>query len=176
MGWIQRASQSVFTSQVALDLQVQRQRVMIVSLEMDPPDTMARMTRRRATGGEPKSRDGGHVPNGQTTSSGCLTTLGTCPLTTRLRCAATSPTKHKGQHIFLDSMMMICASEESLDEQKALCHRAGATGTRNRAACPRHHALPQTLTAAMTASSRLATKFGAQAPSVTKRKTVLSCG
>lgn len=109
---------SMFTSQVALDLQVQRQRVMIVSLEMDPPDTMARMTR-QATGLEnPNRAMVGTFHKWTDDKLWLFDHVGNLSVDHSFALCRYFADKHKGQHIFLDSMMMICASEESLDEQK----------------------------------------------------------
>ena len=109
---------SMFTGQVALDLCVQRQRVLIVSLEMSPARTLARMVRQAAAVSHPGSEflreftrwtDGrlwlfDHL--GRITPDLCLALL---------RYFAQ---ELQGQHVFIDSMMMVCKSEEHLDEQK----------------------------------------------------------
>ena len=109
---------SMFTSQVALDLAVQRQKILIVSLEMDPAETMARMMKQSAGVSIPSDRminqfhrwtDGrlwlfDHVGNLSSDKSFAL-------------CRYFAD-QHHGTHVFLDSMMMICTSEEKLDEQK----------------------------------------------------------
>lgn len=123
---------STFTSQAALDLCVQRQKCLIVSLEMSPARTMARMTR-QATG---KAVPGGamvkqfhdwtddrlwlfdHVGRLSTE-----TTMGLCRYFAH---------ELQGQHVFIDSMMKVCESEEHLDEQKqfvtSICELADETG------------------------------------------------
>lgn len=109
---------SMFTGQVALDLCVQRQRVLVVSLEMSPARTLARMVRQAAAVSHPGSEflreftrwtDGrlwlfDHL--GRITPDLCLALL---------RYFAQ---ELQGQHVFIDSMMMVCKSEEHLDEQK----------------------------------------------------------
>jgi twinkle protein len=109
---------SMFTGQVALDLCVQRQRTLIVSLEMQPERTLARMARQASAVARPSRAwlesfsawtDGrlwlfDHV--GRITPETCMSLL---------RYFAT---ELRGQHVFVDSMMMVCGSEESLDEQK----------------------------------------------------------
>jgi twinkle protein len=111
---------SMFTSQLALDLCVQNARALIVSLEMDPADTMHRMTRQATGQKRPAERvtdtfhrwtDGklwifDHIGNLSVDH-----TLALC------RYFADKHAQHGGQ-VFLDSMMMICESEERLDEQK----------------------------------------------------------
>jgi twinkle protein len=112
---------SMFTSQVALDLAAQGQRVLIASLEMLPEQTMSRMTRQACGMSNPVPAlidkfhgwlDGrlwlfNHV--------GRLT-----PEKSLAMCRYFAEEK-RGQHIFLDSWMMICASEEHMDEQKQFC-------------------------------------------------------
>jgi twinkle protein len=123
---------SMITSQVALDLCVQRQRVLVASLEMAPARTMARMSRQASAVLKPadatleafhKWSDGrlwlfDHV--GRIDGEMCLAL-----------CRYFAAEK-KGQHVFIDSMMMVCSSEEHLDEQKQfvthLCRAAVETG------------------------------------------------
>lgn len=123
---------SMFTSQVALDLCVQRQRVLIASFEMSPARTMARMSRQAVASSRPSDHDledfhrwtdgrlwlFDHV--GKLSSAECLALL-------RYFAA-----EHRGQHVFIDSMMMVVDSEEHLDESKRfvtdLCRTAVETG------------------------------------------------
>jgi twinkle protein len=123
---------SMFTSQVALDLCVQRQRVLIASLEMAPARTMARMSRQALAAERPDElaledmhawTDGrlwlfDHV--GKLSGAECIALL---------RYFAD---QHRGQHVFIDSMMMIVDSEENMDESKRfvtdLCRVAVETG------------------------------------------------
>lgn len=109
---------SMFTSQVALDLAVQRQRVLIASLEMSPVDTMVRMAR-QSTGIE--------VPNGTDIDKFHRWTdnrlwlfdhIGNLSVDKSFALCRYFHDQHHGNHVILDSMMMICASEERLDEQK----------------------------------------------------------
>lgn len=109
---------SMFTGQLALDLCAQQQRTLIVSLEMSPARTLARMARQAAAAESPsgaflqafgKWTDGrlwlfDHM--GRITPALCLAVL---------RYFAQ---ELQGQHVFIDSMMMICKSEEHMDEQK----------------------------------------------------------
>lgn len=111
---------SMFTGQVALDLAVQRQRTLIVSLEMQPARTLARMARQCLADAYPHPRD---VEAFHRWSDGRLWLfdhLGRITPDTALGLLRYFAQQHGGQHAFLDSMMMICQSEESLDEQKQL--------------------------------------------------------
>lgn len=109
---------SMFTGQVALDLCVQKQRTLIVSLEMSPARTLARMARQASAVSRPSGpfleafsawTDGRlwlFDHQGRITPDLCLAVL---------RYFA----EHlQGQHVFIDSMMMVCKSEEHMDEQK----------------------------------------------------------
>lgn len=109
---------SMFTSQVALDLAVQRQRILIVSLEMDPADTLVRMTR-QATGYAVPGRD--MVVKFHEWTDDRLWMfdhVGSLSVDHAFALCRYFADVHKGTHVILDSMMMICTSEERLDEQK----------------------------------------------------------
>jgi twinkle protein len=123
---------SMFAGQVALDLMTDDQRVLIASMEMSPERTLARMARQASAQRWPAEwwidefsawTDGrlwlfDHV--GRVTPSACIAV-----------CRYFAD-ELKGQHVFIDSMMMVCASEESMDEQKQfitdLCRMAQETG------------------------------------------------
>lgn len=109
---------SMFVGQVALDLCAQKQRVLIVSLEMQPRMTLARMARQASAVAAPSPTwlqafaawtddrlwlfD--HV--GRISPALCIAVL---------RYFAD---ELKGTQVVIDSMMMVCGSEERLDEQK----------------------------------------------------------
>lgn len=109
---------SMFTGQVALDLCVSHERVLMASFEMSPARTLARMARQAFAHQAPKNEllegfsrwtDGrlwlfDHV--GRITPDQCLAVV---------RYFAE---ELQGTQVFIDSMMMVCASEESMDEQK----------------------------------------------------------
>lgn len=109
---------SMFTSQVALDLAVQGQRVLIVSLEMHPKDTMARMTK-QATGVAHPSME--EIDQLHAWSDGKLWLfdhVGLLSVDHAMALCRYFKEQMQGTQVFLDSMMMICSSEERLDEQK----------------------------------------------------------
>lgn len=109
---------SMFTSQVALDLAVQDQRILIVSLEMDPSDTLARMVR-QASGVEcPNDRMIDKFHEWTDGRIWLFDHVGNLSVDKAFALCRYFADQHKGTHVFLDSMMMICASEEKLDEQK----------------------------------------------------------
>lgn len=109
---------SMFTGQVALDLCVSHERVLMASFEMSPARTLARMARQAFAQSAPKAdlleafsrwTDGrlwlfDHI--GRITPDQCLAVV---------RYFAE---ELQGTQVFIDSMMMVCASEESMDEQK----------------------------------------------------------
>lgn len=123
---------SMFTSQVALDLCTQNQRSLIVSLEMPPARTMQRMTRQAYADEDPRDD---FIVNFHDWTDGKLWIfdhVGTIPPAHALALLRYFADKHRGQHVFLDSMMKIVQSEEHLDQQKEfmgqLCAVAIETG------------------------------------------------
>lgn len=123
---------SMFTSQVALDMCVQRERTLLASFEMNPGKTLARMAKQASAVERPSQpwreqfnrwSDGrlwlfDHL--GRISPGACMAV---CNYFAR---------ELQGRHVFIDSMMMVCASEESMDEQKQfvtdLCRLAQETG------------------------------------------------
>jgi twinkle protein len=109
---------STFTGQVALDLCVQRERVLMASLEMAPADTLARMVQ-QATGVESPAQD--TIKHFSKWTDGRLWVfdhMGRIDPRTVLAVLSYFAHELKGTQAFIDSMMMVCASEESMDEQK----------------------------------------------------------
>ena len=109
---------SMFTGQAALDLCVQRQRTLIVSLEMSPTRTLARMVRQAYGLAVPMRHQ---VDAFSRWSDGRLWLFDHQGRITPRLCMALLryfADELQGQHVLIDSMMMVCASEEHLDEQK----------------------------------------------------------
>lgn len=109
---------SMLTSQVALDLCMQRQRVLVASLEMAPAQTMARMSRQVSAVARPATST---VEAFHRWTDGRLWLFDHVGRIDPEQCLALCryfAAEHKGQHAFIDSMMMVCGSEEHLDEQK----------------------------------------------------------
>jgi len=109
---------SMFTGQVALDLVAQRQRVLIASFEMDAGRTLARMARQAWVTPDPTPAQLDAFLDWAGPYLSFFDHVGTikpdrCTAVCRYFCE-----ELKGQHVFIDSMMMVCASEERLDEQK----------------------------------------------------------
>lgn len=111
---------SMFTSQVALDLCAQRERCLLASLEMLPAKTLARMARQASASNKP---DPAWLAKFSKWSDGRLWIFDHMGRITPSLCLAVCnyfAKELKGRHVFIDSMMMVCASEESMDEQKQL--------------------------------------------------------
>lgn len=109
---------SMFTSQVSLDLAVQKQRVLIASLEMDPVDTMARMTRQSTGKAIPNDKAIDHFHQWTDKRLWLFDHIGNLSVDKSFALCRYFHDQHQGNHVFLDSMMMICPSEDKLDEQK----------------------------------------------------------
>ncbi len=109
---------SMFSGQVVLDVISQRRRVMVASFEMHPTQTLARMARQacgRAIPSRPMLEDFGRWTDGKLwlfDHVGRIT-----PSKMLAMCRYFENVKH-GHHVLIDSMMMVCKSEESMDEQK----------------------------------------------------------
>ena len=109
---------SMFVGQVALDLCVQQQRTLIASMEMYPRKTLARMAR-QACGAKTLTQE--RAFGFARWTDGRLWIfdhLGRVEPRVMLAVIRYFAEELGGKHIVIDSMMMVCASEESLDEQK----------------------------------------------------------
>lgn len=109
---------SMFTGQVALDLCVQRERVLLASFEMQPARTLARMARQAFGVGRPSAPA---LDRFAEWTDGRLWLFDHVGRINPAQCMAVCryfAEERQGTHVFIDSMMMVCASEESLDEQK----------------------------------------------------------
>lgn len=123
---------SMFTSQVALDLAVQRQKVLVVSLEMTPVVTMTRMTRQALESAFPGRQQVADFHRWTDDRLWLFDHVGRLDVDNALALCRYFASEFGGQHVFLDSFMKICDSEESMDKQKAfttgLCEVADETG------------------------------------------------
>lgn len=108
---------SMFTSQVALDLVAQGRKVLIISLEMPPGRTLHRMAR-QASGVAKPSRGWLERFAFDTIGLYILDHVGRLGTNETLAVIRYFAEKLGGTDVFIDSMMMVCNSEESLDEQK----------------------------------------------------------
>lgn len=109
---------SMFAGQVALDLCVQRERTMVASLEMQPARTLARMARQCFAVDRPAMESLDAFSRWTNGRLWLFDHLGRLNPTKAIAVCRYFADELDGRHVFLDSMMMICASEESLDEQK----------------------------------------------------------
>ncbi len=123
---------SMFTGQLALDLCQQRERTLIMSLEMAPRRTLARMAMQACAIDVPsyeRRREFMHWTEGRLWLFDHVGPLAPA------RCMAVCryfADELKGGHVFIDSFMKVCESEESMDAQKRmvgdLCDVAKETG------------------------------------------------
>lgn len=109
---------SMFAGQVALDLCVQRQRVMIASFEMQPATTLHRMARQAFAVDRPATSSLEAFAKWTDNRLWLFDHSGRITPDKAIAACLYFAQELKGQHVFIDSMMMVCASEEHLDEQK----------------------------------------------------------
>lgn len=123
---------SMFVGQVVLDLLVQRERALIASMEMTPGRTLARMCRQAFGMAHPVERDRSLFARWTDGRLWLFDHLGRVSPSTMQAICMYFAEELKGRHVVIDSMMMVCGSEESLDEQKQfatdLCRLAQETG------------------------------------------------
>lgn len=123
---------SMMTSQAAIDLAVQGERVLIVSLEMLPWRTMSRMTRQACGMSHPVPILIDKFHHWTDGKLWLFDHIGRISPARALALCRYFVEVHQGTHIILDSWMMVCSSEENLDEQKQLstdlCRLAQETG------------------------------------------------
>lgn len=109
---------SMFTGQVMAELCVERQRVLACSYEMMPRHTLGRMAR-QVLGGSVLARS--TIERFMRWTDDRLWIfdhMGRIKPDEQLAVLQYFAAECAGQHVFIDSMMMVCESEESLDEQK----------------------------------------------------------
>lgn len=109
---------SMFTGQVALDLCVQGERVLMASFEMLPQRTLARMARQCFAVERPANASLDAFSDWTDGRLWLLDHIGRFSPKSCLAICRYFADELQGGHVFIDSMMMVCASEESLDEQK----------------------------------------------------------
>ena len=123
---------SMFTGQVAVDLCVQREPVLLVSLEMLPRRTLGRMARQALATDTPTRERWGEFLRWTDGRLWLFDHVGRLQPAMCLAVCRYFADELKGRHVFIDSLMKVCQSEESLDEQKALvgdlCDLAKETG------------------------------------------------
>lgn len=109
---------SMFAGQVALDLIAQGQRVLIASLEMLPARTLSRMARQACAKRWPSPREVDAFELWTDDKLWIFDHVGRLSPEFMLAVVRYFAKELRGQHVFIDSMMMVCESEEKLDEQK----------------------------------------------------------
>jgi twinkle protein len=109
---------SMFTGQMTLDLCVQRRRVLVASMEMYPGKTLARMARQAYAAMKLLPAE---IQRFSKWTDGRLWLFdhqGRVTPAVMLAVLRYFAEELQGEQVVIDSMMMVCASEESLDEQK----------------------------------------------------------
>ena len=109
---------STFSGQVAAELCHQRQRVLMCSFEMLPRQTLARMARQVLATPEPARTSVEQFARWSDNRLWIFDHMGRVDPAHMLAVCRYFADECQGQHVFVDSLMMVCASEESLDEQK----------------------------------------------------------
>jgi twinkle protein len=109
---------SMFTGQVALDLCVQRERVLMASFEMAPGATLARMARQAFAVERPAADTLGYFGEWTDGRLWMFDHMGRINPEQCMAVVRYFAEELKGTQVVIDSMMMVCKSEEHLDEQK----------------------------------------------------------
>lgn len=109
---------SFFTGQIALDLCLQSQRVLMASLEMQPARTLARMARQCFAAATLQRAETDEFARWSDDRLWIFDHVGRITPAQCLAVAKYFADELHGEHFFIDSMMMVCASEEHFDEQK----------------------------------------------------------
>jgi twinkle protein len=109
---------SMFTSQVALDLAVQKQPTLIASMEMSPARTLARMARQAFATATPLPEELQRFSQWTDKRLWIFDHVGRVKPSVMLAVCNYFSQELRGRHVFIDSFMMVCESEESIDEQK----------------------------------------------------------
>lgn len=109
---------SLFTGQVALDLCVQRERVLLASFEMQPSRTLGRMARQCFATPVPANASLDAFSTWTDDRLWLFDHLGRISPSECMAVCRYFAEELKGTQVVIDSMMMVCASEEHLDEQK----------------------------------------------------------
>ncbi len=111
---------SMFTGQVALDLIAQGEPTLLVSLEMLPRKTLYRMCRQAVAHESPNADRRAEFLRWTDGRLWLFDHVGTLSPKRCLALCRYFADEMKGRHVFIDSLMKVCESEESLDESKKL--------------------------------------------------------
>lgn len=109
---------SMLTTQLALDLCAQRQRVLILSPEMPPESTLARMARQASASDRPGPEWLSSFVRWTDGRLWLFDHMGRVTPSLVVAVIRYFASELAGSHVFIDSLMMVVASEEHLDEQK----------------------------------------------------------
>lgn len=109
---------SFFTGQVALDLCAAGERVLIASFEMSPGDTLARMAKQAFGLRRPAQPSLEHFAAWTDDRLWIFDHMGRIDPDKCMAVVRYFAQELNGTQILIDSMMMVCKSEEHLDEQK----------------------------------------------------------
>lgn len=109
---------SMFVGQVAIDLCMQNERTLLASFEMQPTQTLARMARQCFAVARPATASLDAFARWTDDKLWLFDHLGRINPQQCLAVGRYFAEKLGGRHLMIDSMMMVCASEESMDEQK----------------------------------------------------------
>jgi len=109
---------SMFLGQVMLDLIHAHYRVLLASFEMAPSRTLARMAKQALAHIRPRGEPLDAFSRWTDGRLWIFDHMGRIEPETCLAVCRYFADELKGQHVVIDSMMMVCASEESMDEQK----------------------------------------------------------
>lgn len=109
---------STFAGQVKAELCKQGQRVLACSFEMLPAQTLGRMMRQTLGGNQLARSSVEHFSRWTDGRLWLFDHMGRITPAQLLAVCNYFAAELKGQHVFVDSMMMVCESEESMDEQK----------------------------------------------------------
>lgn len=123
---------SMFTGQMAMDLCEQDQRSLVLSLEMLPGKTLYRMARQACATDAPSAAKRREFMAWTDNRLWILDHLGRLKPSRCIAVLRYFAEEMKGHHVFIDSFMKVCESEERMDSQKEmvgdLCDVAKETG------------------------------------------------
>jgi twinkle protein len=123
---------SMFVGQMVLDLCQQKQRTLVASMEMLPRKTLGRMARQAAGTRWPDLRWLAAFGQWSDNKLWLFDHMGRITPSQCIAVCRYFADELKGQHVVIDSLMMVCASEDTFDEQKQfvtdLCRVAQETG------------------------------------------------
>ncbi len=109
---------SMFVGQMALDMCVQQQRTMIASFEMEPASTLDRMMRQATAVEKPAQPTRHGFAHWTDDKLWLFDHIGRIDPKTCIAVCRYFAEELRGKQVVIDSMMMVVASEEKMDEQK----------------------------------------------------------